>query len=55
MLGATLIHPDRREGIPLMPEPMVKQDGTEKNDGERHAAKRLIVKLRRGGGGPTAR
>jgi hypothetical protein len=29
-----------------MPEPIVKQDGTENNDGERHAAKPLIVKLR---------
>jgi hypothetical protein len=46
MLGAALIHPDRREVIPLMPEPIVKQDGTGKNDCEREAAKRLIVKLR---------
>jgi Transposase DDE domain len=46
MLGAALIHPDRRDVIPLMPEPIVKQDGTEKNDCERNAAKRLIVKLR---------
>src|SRR5712664_3451320 len=46
MLGAALIHPDRREVIPLMPEPIVKQDGTEKNDGERNAAKRFIAKLR---------
>ena len=46
MLGAALLHPDRHEVIPLMPEPMVKQDGTEKNDCERNAAKRLIVKLR---------
>jgi hypothetical protein len=46
MLGAALIQPDRREVIPLMPEPIVKQDGTEKNDCEREAAKRLIVKLR---------
>jgi hypothetical protein len=45
-LGAALIHPDRREVIPLMPEPIVKHDGTEKNDCEREAAKRLIVKLR---------
>jgi Transposase DDE domain len=29
-----------------MPEPIVKQDGTEKNDGERHAAKRFMAKLR---------
>ena len=46
MLGAALIHPDKREVIPLMPEPIVKQDGTSKNDCERNAAKRLIVKLR---------
>jgi Transposase DDE domain len=46
MLGAALIHPDRRAVIPLMPEPIVQQDGTEKNDGEREAAKRLIVQLR---------
>src|SRR5438128_10983081 len=29
-----------------MPEPIVKQEGTDKNDGERHAAKRLMAKLR---------
>ena len=46
MLGAALIHPDRREVMPLMPEPIVKHDGTEKNDCEREAAKRLIVQLR---------
>src|SRR5882762_1335139 len=46
MLGAAIIHPDLREVIPLMPEPIVKQDGTAKNDCERNAAKRFIVKLR---------
>jgi hypothetical protein len=46
MLGAARIHPDKREVIPLRPEPMIKQDGTHKNDGERNAAKRLIAKLR---------
>jgi hypothetical protein len=46
MLGAALIHPDRREVIPLMPEPIIKQDGPEKNDCERNAAKRFLVKLR---------
>jgi hypothetical protein len=48
LLGAALIHPDKREVIPLMPEPLIKQDGTEKNDGERNAAKRFIAKLRQG-------
>jgi hypothetical protein len=46
MLGAAIIHPDRREVIPLMPEPIVRRDGTEKNDCERNAAKRFIAKLR---------
>ena len=46
MLGAALIHPDKREVIALMPEPIVKQDGTTKNDCERNAAKRFIAKLR---------
>jgi hypothetical protein len=46
MLGAAIIHPDVREVIPLRPEPMIKQDGTAKNDGERTAAKRFIAKLR---------
>jgi Transposase DDE domain len=46
MLGAAIIHPDCRAVIPLMPEPIVKQDGTAKNDCERNAAKRFITKLR---------
>lgn len=47
MLGAALIHPEKRAVIPLMPEPIVKQDGTEKNDCERNAAKRFVTKFRR--------
>src|SRR2546421_3841584 len=47
MLGAAIIHPDVRAVIPLMPEPIVKQDGTDKNDCERNAAKRFVAKLRR--------
>jgi DDE family transposase len=46
MLGAALVHPDQRAVIPLMPEPIIKHDGTDKNDCERTAAKRLITKLR---------
>jgi len=46
MLGAAIIHPDCRAVIPLMPEPIVQQDGTRKHDCERHAAKRFIVTLR---------
>jgi len=47
MLGAVLVHPERREVIPLAPEPIVKGDGETKNDCERNAAKRLLSDLRR--------
>src|SRR5712692_7671127 len=46
ILGAAIIHPDMREVIPLMPEPIVKHDGTDKNDCERNATKRFVAKLR---------
>jgi hypothetical protein len=46
MLGAALLHPDMRAVIPLMPEPIVKHDGTDKNDCERNAAKRFVATLR---------
>ena len=45
MLGVALVHPDQKAVIPLMPEPIIKQDGQEKNDCERNAAKRLLAKL----------
>src|SRR2546421_8074388 len=46
MLGAAIIHPNQRAVIPLMPEPIVHRDGTDKNDCERNAAKRFVGKLR---------
>lgn len=46
MLGAVLVHPEHREVIPLAPEPIEKQDGSEKNDCERNAAKRLLRQIR---------
>ena len=46
MLAAVMIHPDHREVIPLAPEPIEKQDGSEKNDCERNAAKRLLRQIR---------
>lgn len=46
VLGAVLVHPDQREVIPLMPEPIIKQDGQTKNDCERNAAKRFLAKFR---------
>lgn len=46
MLGAVIAHPDQRQVIPLAPEPIIKQDGDNKNDCERNAAKRLLHKIR---------
>jgi hypothetical protein len=46
MLGAAIVHPDVRAVIPLMPEAIVQHDGTAKNACERHAAERLVAKLR---------
>ena len=46
LLGGAIIHPDHAEVVPLCPEPIIKQDGTKKNDCERNAAKRFLAHLR---------
>jgi hypothetical protein len=47
LLGGAIIHPDYAEVVPLCPEPIIKQDGTAKNDCERNAAKRFLAHLRK--------
>ncbi len=47
MLGAVLVHPEHREVFPLAPEPIMRSDGSRKNDCERNAAKRLLRDVRR--------
>jgi hypothetical protein len=47
MLGATLVHPDLQEVIPLAPEPIINQDGHTKNDCERNATRRWLGRFRR--------
>lgn len=47
MLGASIVHPNRKEVISLCLEPIEKQDGEEKNDCERNAAKRWLKEFRR--------
>lgn len=47
LLGATLVHPDRKEVIPLAPEPIVNADGHTKNDCERNATRRWLQQFRR--------
>jgi hypothetical protein len=46
MLGAAIVRPGCKEVIPLMPEPIFKQDGGSKNDCERNALKRFLPKFR---------
>jgi hypothetical protein len=46
MLGAAIVHPDFKEVIPLMPEPIVQQDGCIKNDCERNATRRWLKHFR---------
>jgi len=46
LLGATLVHPDRKEVIPLAPEPIINQDGHTKNDCERNATRRWLHHFR---------
>jgi hypothetical protein len=46
LMGGVITHPNLREVIPLMPEPILKQDGESKNDCERNAAKRFLAQLK---------
>jgi hypothetical protein len=46
LLGAAIVHPTQKTVIPLMPEPIMRQDGATKNDSERNAAKRFLQDLR---------
>lgn len=46
LLGAVIVHPQRKTVLALMPEAITAQDGNEKNDCERNASKRLLKGLR---------
>jgi hypothetical protein len=45
MVGAVIAHPDLAEVLPLMPEPIQRQDGGNKGDCERNASKRLLERI----------
>ena len=47
MFGACIVHPDKKNVIPLCPEVMLNQDGSTKNDCERNACKRFLKNFRR--------
>jgi len=46
-VAAVLIHPQKREVIPLAIEPIIKQDGESKNDCERNATRRLLKRVKK--------
>jgi hypothetical protein len=47
IVQAVIVHPDMKQVLPLAPEGITNRDGTEKQDCEINAAKRLLVKLRK--------
>jgi hypothetical protein len=46
LVMAVLVHPDRKEVIPVAVEPIIQQDGDNKNDCERNAVRRLLKLVR---------
>lgn len=46
MMCSVIVHPDEPVVLPLWMEPILKNDGTSKNDCERNASKRLLTDLR---------
>ncbi len=47
VLQAAIMHPDKRQVIPIMPEEIRNEDGNTKQDIEINAAKRLVPKIRK--------
>jgi hypothetical protein len=47
MFGAAIVHPDKKNVVPLCPEIILNQDGDSKNDCERNACKRFLEHFRR--------
>jgi len=47
MFGVCVVHPDKKNVIPLCPEVITNQSGASKNDCERNACKRFLVNFRR--------
>jgi len=46
VLQGAIVHPDKKQIIPVMPEPIANSDGQQKQDCEINAAKRFIKKLK---------
>jgi hypothetical protein len=45
-LSGAIVHPDKKQVIPVCPEAIKKQDGASKNDSERAALRRFLIKFR---------
>ena len=45
-LCAAIVHPDKRQVIPLAPEPIKNTDGSKKQDCETNAGKRILERIR---------
>lgn len=46
MLAGCIVHPSKKEVLPLAPEPIVHQDGSTKNDCEKNALKRFLAHVK---------
>lgn len=47
MLSGAIVHPDQKVVLPFAPEPIMRSDGSTKNDCERRSAERFLSALRR--------
>ena len=47
LLASVIVHPTKKRVIPLAPEPIERQVGTNQNDGELRAIERFLAELRR--------
>jgi len=47
MLSGAIVHPDQKVVLPFAPEPILKSDGSTKNDCERRSAERFLDHLKR--------
>lgn len=47
VFAVSLVHPDMKQVLPFCPEPIYKEDGSDKNDCELNAFKRFIADFRR--------
>jgi Transposase DDE domain len=47
MFAASIVHPGKKQVLPIAPEPITKQDGKSKNDHELRAAARLLQRFKK--------